>query len=319
MNFMQYFVSYKEIFQNNDHIKKEILRLKTYQALIKFLDRKKIEGNYISEIFETFKNYFTSKEFQNIYFLSPFILNENKLVKDMMKLVISSGETNSFNKLFNEIKEEVNEISTSKISVTENYIKVNTADEYLQKYYENPNNYYYLNNPQEEYILDSNLLNGLANNNLQLSVLYLIREEEKAKNLEDIKFLIKIAKNLLTRFPNNNLLDKAIAKLYQNHFYNLKDKEENIFNYYLKAADSDSEAMYYVGMAYLTGNGIHKDYNLALKYLTKSAQLNNINAYGGLGIYYLVNNNKEEAKKWLEKSASQNDYKALLLLDTDFN
>ena len=72
-------------------------------------------------------------------------------------------------------------------------------------------------------------------------------------------------------------------------------------------------------MAYLTGNGIHKDYNLALKYLTKSAQLNNINAYGGLGIYYLVNNNKEEAKKWLEKSASQNDYKALLLLDTDFN
>src|SRR5574344_108129 len=135
---MKYFVSYAEVFSGNDAIKKETFRLQTYNMLIHFLSRKEIPDNMLSYEFKKMKGYFESKEFTDVYFLSPFVFNENAFAKDIMNVITSSGETNRYNRVMDEVKNEVKSIKVGRnFYACKRIIAVN-ADEYLSIYLANP-------------------------------------------------------------------------------------------------------------------------------------------------------------------------------------
>lgn len=315
---MKYFVCYNEIFSNDDLNKREVIRTEAYNLTIKFLTRKQIEGNFICDEFNQLKAFFESKDFTNIYFLSPYIINQNQIVKDMMKIVTSSGETNVFNKLFQQIKDEVTQIKAGSIITSNKYLKVNTADEYLEKYLENPESRTILDlqDKDEIEVLNDNLIEGVKNKDVNLSVLYTKTESKKINNQESLLKLIDILNNLNSDSP---LVYNQLAELYQNKYYTNEDKTEKIISCYsYSASKNNGHANYMLGFIYFTGQGINKDENLALSYFEKAANENDPDAISGLGIYYLTHNDKAKAKEYLSKSASMLDYKALLLLDTDF-
>ena len=315
---MKYFVCYNEIFSNDDLNKREVIRTEAYNLTIKFLTRKQIEGNFICDEFNQLKSFFESKDFTNIYFLSPYIINQNQLVKDMMKIVTSSGETNVFIKLFQQIKDEVNQIKAGSIITSNKYVKVNTADEYLEKYLENPESRVVLDlqDKEEIDILNNNLIEGVKSEDINLSTLYVKLESKKVNNEESLLKLIDILNNLNSSSP---IVFNQLAELYQNKYYTKEDKYTKIINCYLKSAIKDNgHANYMLGFIHFTGQGVQKDERLALEYFQKAADANDPDAISGLGIYYLTHNNKQKAKEYLSKSASMLDYKALLLLDTDF-
>ncbi len=320
---MRYFASYTEIFNNNDSTKREIIRLQAYNLAISFLTRKQVKGNYIVDEINELKKYFESDEFCKIYFLSPYILKEANLVKDIMNLVVSSGESNTFHKLFTTIKKEVKTISESSNFTFKKYIKVETADEYLQVYLSSKQHYEEvidLEDKQEIKILNKNLEDGLAQNNEELSILYIKLKSKEVKSTLDLEKLIQIGLNLSKKFPTNPEIDYVLSYLYSNIYYTKKDKFTQIFNYLLKASNYNySPALFMVGFLYFTGQGIQKNEEEALKYWSKAASLNNLDAISGLGIYYLSHGDKLKAKQYLQKSANSGDYKAILLLDTDFD
>ncbi len=317
---MKYFVCYNEIFSNDDLNKREVIRTEAYNLTIKFLTRKQIPNNFICEEFNQLKAFFESKEFTDVYFLSPFIINQSKLSKDMMKIVISSGESNIFNNLFQTVKNEFNQIKAGSIIISNKYIKVNTADEYLEKYLENPSSRLVidLQDKEEWKILNENINNGVKKGDVNLTVLYVKIKEKEVSSLEDVIKLI----NMLAKIEINcksQLIYNQLASLYQNKYYTKEDKVDKIIENYTKAYNlNDGHACYMLGFMYFTGQGFKKDEQKALAYFEQAAKQDDPDAISGLGIYYLTNNDKQKAKEYLSKSASMLDYKALLLLDTDF-
>lgn len=317
---MKYFISYSEIFLNDDQTKREIVRLKAYNLAIKFLTRKQIPGNYIVQELNNMKSYLESKEFTDTYFLSPYILNENQLDKDIMKLIVSSGETNTFNSLLNELKNEINQIKAGVLLTPNKYVLVNSADEYLSLYLANPhgNIIYELNNDNEKKILDENIQQGINKGNIYLTILYFKIELNEITNFQDFDLLYSNALKMLNKFNNADAY-LILAKICENKFNRDKNKYIQAFNYYKKASELGSPCgQFLLGFSYFKGQGCQKDVNKALEYYNLSAKQNYVDALTGLGVYYLVNNDKVKAKEYLLQAAKQNDYKAMLLLDTDF-
>jgi hypothetical protein len=319
---MKYFASYTEVFGNDASVKRESLRLQTYNMAVHFLTRKDIEGNPICEEFKKIKAYFQSKEFTDVYFLSPYIFNENRFVKDMIGMITSSGETNHYNEIINEIKEEMAIIKTGRNFQSSQLIKVQTADEYLEKYYADPHslNQLELSNQEERNILAETVGDGYKENDPLLSVLYIKLKIKNARNKEEIKEAISEGIRLSQKDQENIDLRTAIAAGYENQNYQESDKYREAFRWYESAAEkNDSSALYMEGLYYFLGTGVKKDREKAASLWTKAASMNNPDAKSGLGVYYLSVGDKKTAKKWLTESAEKGDYKALLLLDTDFD
>ncbi len=319
---MKYFVSYREVFNNRENQKRESFRLQSYNMLVKFLTRKHIEGNLITDEFAELKEYFESREFTNVYFLSPYIVNENQLTKDMMSVITSSGETNSFNKIFNEVKDEVLTIKAGRNYVTTKRIKVSSADEFLEMYYSNPRliNELELTDKKERDVLLSNLVDGYNKGDEKLSVLYLQILIQDAKDENHMKKAIMIGENLLSYFPSNAELLVALGESYASSLIKDKNKYEKRYSLFMRAVElKDPRAMYLVGLCLFLGEGVEKNKEKAMYYWSESARLNDDDAISGIGVYYLSKGDKESAKSWLMRSAERGDYKALLLLDTDFD
>ena len=76
-----------------------------------------------------------------------------------------------------------------------------------------------------------------------------------------------------------------------------------------KAVEGDKEAQYNLASRYYLGDGVVKDVEQSVKWLTKSANQGYANAQFNLGGYYLlgigVAKDAEEGVKWLTKSANQ--------------
>jgi TPR repeat protein len=75
-----------------------------------------------------------------------------------------------------------------------------------------------------------------------------------------------------------------------------------------KAGDADAQCE--LGLAYINGNGVSKNYSEAVKWLRKSAEQNNAMAQYNLGVCYAQGagtaKSMVEACKWYRKSAEQN-------------
>ena len=73
------------------------------------------------------------------------------------------------------------------------------------------------------------------------------------------------------------------------------------------AGEGDAEAQFQLGLAYLKGDGVKKDYKLALNWIRKAVAQEHVKAQGILGVMYElgygVPKNIGEAKKWYLKSA----------------
>jgi len=320
---MKYFVSYAEIYGNKDNVKREKLRLESYNLAINFLNRGKKSENYIFERFDSLKNYFESKDFCSVYFLSPFILNESKLVRDLVAFIMTSGETNQFNKIINEIMREVELIKPSNDFQTKHRIKVKNADDFLDIYFKHdtPIEELYLADNSEYELLVQTAKTGYIKKDEILSVLYVQLLLRNATSKNDIDKIIKIGKALHKTFNDNPDLVLLIASCYFNQYYQKDDKGRNCLKWYGIAATKfkNPSAMYMVGLIHFIGMGVEKDQEKAILSWSEAARLNNLDAIACIGIYYLQKGDKKSAKVWLERSAASGDYKSLLLLDTDFD
>lgn len=319
---MKYFVNYTQVFGKDESTKRESLRLQSYNMLIHFLTRKQIEGNLICYEFNKVKAYFESKDFTNVYFLSPYIINQTQFVKDMMEVITSSGETNRFNKIFDITQEEVKMISTGRSFQSSQYIQVNSADEYLTKYLENPHsiNQLDLNDPREKEVVMANVVDGYLSGNAILSVLYFKLLIKNATSEADIKKVIKMAEELAVKDSSDLDLYTTLANAYNNQYYQDKDKNDKVFYWYQRASCfNDPDSLYMLGLCYFLGIGTPKDRLKSVSIWKEAARMNNSDAASGVGVYYLSIGDKIQAKPWLLKSAAKGDYKALLLLDTDFD
>jgi tetratricopeptide (TPR) repeat protein len=319
---MKYFASYAQVFGNKDEVKRESLRLQTYNMLIHFLTRKHIPDNPICVEFDQMKAYFESKEFTTVYFLAPFILNENEFAKDIMNVITSSGETNSYMKVMNQVKEEVNVIRVGCNYQNSKLIKVANADEFLEKYMADPHSIdtFSLPDHYEQQVVDKNAIDGFNRGDPVLSVLYLKIKLHKAQDSQNIKEIIGQGEQLYKAQPDNSDLLTTMAAAYENQHYQEKDKYVKIVSWYQKAAMlNDPQALYMLGLYFFMGLGITKDKTKALDYFQKAAQLGIQDASSAIGIYYLSSGDKKKAKPFLLDSAAKGDYKAMLLLDTDFD
>lgn len=82
----------------------------------------------------------------------------------------------------------------------------------------------------------------------------------------------------------------------------LKD-EKKAFEWFKKAAEQGgAEAQFKLGLAYKNGNGVLKDEKKAFEWIGKAADQELADAQLELGGMYLINNNKELARKWLRLS-----------------
>jgi len=319
---MKYFVSYANIYGNKDNVKREKLRLESYNLAINFLNRGKKNENYIFERFDFLKKYFESKEFCSVYFLSPFILNESKLVRDLVAFIMTSGETNQFNKLINEIIQEVELIKPSNDFQTKHRINVKNADDFLDIYFkhETPLEELYLTENSEYALLMQIAKNGYKKKDEILSILYIQLLLRNSTSKNDLDKIIDIGKKLYEVFNNNADLVLVIASCYFNQYYQKDDKGKCCLHWYGIAATKfkNSYAMYMVGLIYFIGMGVKKNQEKAILNWSEAARLNNLDAIACIGIYYLQKGDKKAAKSWLERSAASGDYKSLLLLDTDF-
>jgi len=319
---MKYFVSYTEIFLNDDVTKREGIRLLCYNHLITFLTRKQIEGNYIVEELNRLKEYFESKDFCQVYFLSPYIINEIVLVKEIVDLIVKSGESNTFNNLLNTIQREINFIKINSKLETLDYIEVNTADKYLDVYLKNPADNIYIDLPDEneKQILIENIKQGVKNQNFYLTLLKYKMEFEKVSSKEEYK---KLLWDSIYFFESNkNKSDSLIlyGRIILSEFNDDKDKYTKAFNIYLQGSKLNSlRSAYLVGFCYFRGLGVNKDIETAKKYWEKGNKFNYSDSITGLGVYYLTLNNKDKAKEYFNKAAKLGDYKAMLLLDTEFD
>ena len=321
MSKMKYFVSYSEVFSRDNQTKKESLRLQTYNLLIKFLSRKQIPNNHIIEEFNKFKNYFESKEFTNVYLLSPFIINENKFVKNIYKLITLSGESNSYNSILKDIQNDVEEIKRGASAYKTNYmIKVDTADNYLEKYYKSPEllTNLVLESEKENNILFEISRQGFTKKDNLLSLLYLKLRYDNLSKSEDVESIIKDGEELIKVYPYYTYY-YLLGMCYDSPYCNRENKTSKALEYFIKGSEqNDTNCIYMAGLHYFMGLGTSKDVLKARDYFEKGAKLNDIDCSSCLGIYYLSINDKEKAKPYIEDSASKGDYKALLLLDTDF-
>lgn len=314
---MRYFVSYASVYQNDDTLKRARLRLQTYNMSCRFLN-KKIPNNVISKEFLEFREYLMSKEFTKIYFLSPYILNENQIAKDMMKLLTSSGETNYFNLCLETIKDEIKTIKLKGNYKNINVTEVSSVDEYIEKYLSSPNELYKLKDNDDYKDLIIFLKSNFNKDNDLLSNLYLKLLINDSKSKEDILNIISLAKPLLEKKNDETLL--ICGSAYENQNYTSKDKYIKSYNCYLKASEHNNpDGLYLVGLFNMLGLIGEKDLNKAYEYFSKAAAFNQTDAISCLGIYYLSKGDKKNARFWLDKSAKRGDYKALLLLDSDFD
>ena len=320
---MKYFVSYGSIVGNKDNVKREKLRLQAYNLTIHFLNRGKETQNYIYERFAYLKDYFESSEFCKIYFLSPFIINQSQLVQDLVKFIISSGETNQFNKIIDQIKSEVDLIKPSRTFQSVHKIQTHTVDEFLEKYdtKQSPLEEMYLDDDDEYRLLKKIAWDGYKRQEEKLSILYAQLLYRDVNNRESLDQVISVAEGLYQRFKNNIDLILLLASCYYNQYYQERDKGEKSLQWYKLAANkfNEASAIFMVGLIYFLGMGVTKDIDLALSYWNQAAELNDQDAIACIGIYYLSKGNKEKAKPYLERSAATGDYKSLLLLDTDFD
>jgi TPR repeat protein len=105
----------------------------------------------------------------------------------------------------------------------------------------------------------------------------------------------------------------ALEKELENTFFNTNAIKQD-------ASDGDDEAQLILGLMYLDGEGVKKNINEALKWLTKSAEKGNVNAQLLLGKLYFdgvgVNVKKKDAKafEWFCKAAEQGDVNAQLIV-----
>jgi tetratricopeptide (TPR) repeat protein len=319
---MRYFVSYSEVFGNKDTIKRESLRLQTYNMLVKFLTRKNIENNPICEEFASLKAYLESRDFTSIYFLSPYILNENQFVKDMIEVISTSGETNSFNKIRSTLEDEMKTISAGRQMLTSRRYIARTADEYLDKYFADPSsaNILELSDPEEQEVLLANMKDGYNRGEAKLSTLYLRHLLSLSKTQSDVEEIINMGLSLLNSHKDNVYITYFLAEAYNHQLYQKSDKYEKFYFWCQKASLlNSSRAMCEAGLCCFWGLGRQKNVRQALEYWSKAAKMNNDDASSLLGIYYLSKGQKEKAKPYLLASAARGDYKALLLLDTDFD
>lgn len=320
---MKYFVSYGSIVGNKDNVKREKLRLQAYNLTIHFLNRGKETQNYIYERFAYLKDYFESSEFCKIYFLSPFIINQSQLVQDLVKFIISSGETNQFNKIIDQIKSEVDLIKPSRTFQSVHKIQTHTVDEFLERYdtKQSPLEEMYLDDDDEYRLLKKIAWDGYKRQDEKLSILYAQLLYRDVNNRESLDQVISVAEGLYQRFKNNIDLILLLASCYYNQYYQERDKGEKSLQWYKLAANkfNEASAIFMVGLIYFLGMGVTKDIDLALSYWNQAAELNDQDAIACIGIYYLSKGNKEKAKPYLERSAATGDYKSLLLLDTDFD
>ena len=76
--------------------------------------------------------------------------------------------------------------------------------------------------------------------------------------------------------------------------------------------------MYFIGLMYRNGEGVDKDYELAIKWLEKAAELgNNSAAMYALGLIYDENEDYQDyelAIEWYEKAAELDDRAAMYAL-----
>ena len=91
----------------------------------------------------------------------------------------------------------------------------------------------------------------------------------------------------------------------------LKNPSES-FKYFSKAAEQElPNAMLYVGLAYLNGDGVEKDYTKALRWLSKAAKLGVANANYNIGVMYVYGNGVDQdynmALKYFVKGAEGGD------------
>lgn len=319
---MRYFVSYKEVFHSDDLTKRESLRLETYTLLLHFLTRKQIPGNPIIAEFNRFKVYFESHEFTSVYFLSPFIINENQLVKDLMNLIIHSGESNAFDEIFDEVKDEVKTIRRGRNSDQVEQIEVKTADEFIERYNRNHAELgrLRLSSSEEKKILFSVLDQGYKNHDENLSILNLALRRLEMHDSDENLCLIKMGEELLGSYPDNAELYNNMAYLYESPYYHGNDQWNKVYEYFVKGALLNNPvSLYREGLCLFTGQGCRKDPDKALQLWQTSSKMGNSDATCCIGIYYLSKGRKDKAKPYLDKCAEEGDYKALLLLDTDFN
>jgi TonB family protein len=80
------------------------------------------------------------------------------------------------------------------------------------------------------------------------------------------------------------------------------------------ALRGDSQSRYYLGMTYLQGNGVPRDYNEAERWFLKAAEQGNPQAQFKLGLMYhhgdVTPPESTDAEKWLLKAAKKGDIRA---------
>ncbi len=85
-----------------------------------------------------------------------------------------------------------------------------------------------------------------------------------------------------------------------------------------KAKKGEVEAQYYIGDMYLNGWGVEKDYDAAIKWLTRSARKGNAKAEVALGLIHQrglgVPRDVEKAIKWYKMAANQDNGTAMVYL-----
>lgn len=89
---------------------------------------------------------------------------------------------------------------------------------------------------------------------------------------------------------------------------------QSISDNFKKAAKGDSEAMYILGLAYLTGTGVEQNERMASHWFEESAKKGNVDAMSKLGTMYLNNGNYSEALKLLKQASSKGDIASIYRL-----
>ena len=90
---------------------------------------------------------------------------------------------------------------------------------------------------------------------------------------------------------------------------------QSVSDSFKKASKGDSEAMYILGLAYLTGTGgVEQNERMAGHWFEESAKKGNVDAMSKLGTMYLNNRNYSEAIKLFKKASSKGDIASIYSL-----
>lgn len=315
---MRYFVPFSEL---KNISSKEDFRQLMYKETIRFLTRKQIQGNPIVAELNRFKAYFESRPFVLVYFLSPFVLRESVFADDMIRVILSSGNTNTFDSVYRKVLEEVQCIENGLFHPFREKIHVKDADGYISLYRENPHFLpdLVLDSGKEKEILTTVLKDAYSRKEKDLSVLYAGYLSLNAKGMKEQNEALSVGQDVLSFYPESSLTDLYLAYTYLNIGNMLQDSREKAYFYLHEGGEkSEPNCLYLEGILLYRGEGVRKNPNQALSVWKKAVELGSEEALSCVGIYYLANGKKEEARKYFLLAAEKGDYKGTLLLDTEF-